>query len=193
MSNKMKDITGKQYTRLTVVKYIGKKKKLYIWECICECGNMKNVPRTDLTSGHVRSCGCLQKDLLAQRSFKKRTKFEPSKVGQNDVLSQYERSAKKRNLDWNLTEEQAIELFKDNCYYCDTEPNTNRQRKSFYEPFFFNGIDRIDNSEGYLLNNVRSCCKICNMMKSNLTEKEFYEHIFKICGNMNKKGRSNDG
>ena len=37
--NKVKDITGNKYNKLTVIKYIGQNKsKESIWLCQCDCG-----------------------------------------------------------------------------------------------------------------------------------------------------------
>ena len=52
------DITGKRFGRLTAIKYIGGS----LWECKCDCGTTIQVMTGKLTSGHTRSCGCLQKE-----------------------------------------------------------------------------------------------------------------------------------
>jgi hypothetical protein len=39
------------------------------WECQCVCGNIITVNSGNLTSGHVKSCGCLNKEIVAKRSF----------------------------------------------------------------------------------------------------------------------------
>lgn len=60
-----KDITGKKYGRLTVLKEFGRNKSREIlWECKCDCGNSKTVKitYTNLTHGNTQSCGCLQKE-----------------------------------------------------------------------------------------------------------------------------------
>jgi 5-methylcytosine-specific restriction endonuclease McrA len=44
----------------------------------------------------------------------------------------------------------------------------------------FNGIDRLDSSKGYFMDNVVSCCKHCNSAKNILTTTEFKNHIIKI-------------
>ena len=43
--------------------------------------------------------------------------------------------------------------------------------------FIYNGIDRLDNNEGYLPSNVVTCCKICNRAKHSLTVVEFLEWV----------------
>lgn len=52
------DITNHTYGRLTVIKQVDNLK----WECVCSCGKSINVHKTNLRSGHTKSCGCLKKD-----------------------------------------------------------------------------------------------------------------------------------
>jgi hypothetical protein len=42
------------------------------------------------------------------------------------------------------------------------------------------GLDRIDSSKGYSIENVRPCCKLCNQAKNNLTEVEFLNLVTTI-------------
>lgn len=37
-----------------------------------------------------------------------------------------------------------------------------------------NGIDRVDSSKGYTVENSVACCKYCNTAKNTMTESEFY-------------------
>lgn len=59
------DITGKQFGRLTVIKYNGDSE----WLCQCDCGNKVSVKTYNLNSGNTKSCGCLQKDRTSEASF----------------------------------------------------------------------------------------------------------------------------
>ena len=82
-------------------------------------------------------------------------------------LTNCKNGAKKRNLEWNLDDENAIILLKQKCYYCN---NINE----------VNGLDRIDSSKGYSKENCVSCCFHCNSMKGNKNINIFYkicEHI----------------
>lgn len=60
------DLTGKEYGRLTVIKLSEKRKSgkrfRFYWLCSCECGNEKKVRTDGLTSGNIRSCGCLRNE-----------------------------------------------------------------------------------------------------------------------------------
>lgn len=54
------DMSGFKFERLTVIKPTGiKKRGVYQWECLCECGKIKITCGNLLRSGHTKSCGCL--------------------------------------------------------------------------------------------------------------------------------------
>lgn len=59
--NRTKDISGKKFNMLTVIKPCGKSKKgETIWECICDCGKTTRLRSSVITKGRTKSCGCLQ-------------------------------------------------------------------------------------------------------------------------------------
>lgn len=61
------DLTGKTYGNLTVIKKSNiKKSNRLCWECQCICGNKTIVITNHLTSGHTKSCGCLQKEITSK-------------------------------------------------------------------------------------------------------------------------------
>lgn len=63
-----KDLSGRTFSRLTVLGYSGKNKHgLSLWECKCECGNLVLVTTCHLTSGHSKSCGCRQREIVKAR------------------------------------------------------------------------------------------------------------------------------
>lgn len=58
-----KNIVGQKFSRLTVLKLIGRDKhQSILWLCECECGNKIKVNTTSLKTGNTKSCGCLQKE-----------------------------------------------------------------------------------------------------------------------------------
>jgi len=59
----LEDLSGRIFGRLTVVNYAGN----YKWNCKCSCGNVKQIRGGDLKAGKTRSCGCLQKEIAADR------------------------------------------------------------------------------------------------------------------------------
>lgn len=62
----LKDYVGRQFGRLTVVEYAGKRSGMHRWKCRCECGQETVVGQTLLQSGKTKSCGCLQAEVYAE-------------------------------------------------------------------------------------------------------------------------------
>lgn len=63
------DVTGHRFGRLVVLEmlynYIGK--QTYC-KCICDCGNYKIVNSYGIRTGNVSSCGCLRKEVTANKN-----------------------------------------------------------------------------------------------------------------------------
>ena len=96
------------------------------------------------------------------------------------VMRAYKGGAKKRGYTWDLTEEQFKNITQKNCHYCGAKPNNISKTKCNTGDYIYNGIDRIDNNEGYTIDNVVPCCKTCNQAKSNKTLQEFKDWIKKV-------------
>ena len=57
---KLNDLTGKKFGRLTVIKRAESDKENRVqYLCECECGNIKIIRGSSLTSGNTKSCGCI--------------------------------------------------------------------------------------------------------------------------------------
>lgn len=66
----IKDITGKKFGKLTVLKLKFLKNHKTYWLCQCKCGNTKVIRKDHLLSGATQSCGCLEKSNLKKLAFK---------------------------------------------------------------------------------------------------------------------------
>ncbi len=66
------DLTGKVFTRLTVLRVAEKqnRNKKKMWECQCSCGKVLCVSTSLLHNGTTRSCGCLQREETGKRATK---------------------------------------------------------------------------------------------------------------------------
>lgn len=62
------NLIGKKYNRLLVLDKAIIDNKLK-WKCLCDCGNITYTTTTALTSGHTKSCGCLQKEIVHDKLF----------------------------------------------------------------------------------------------------------------------------
>lgn len=80
--------------------------------------------------------------------------------------AQLRSSARLRGLSMTLTYEQWTMLISNPRYYCG---------RALAE--IGGGLDRIDSEAGYVIGNVRPCCPICNVAKSDLTETEFKDWV----------------
>lgn len=61
-----KDLTGQTFGRLTATKRIDKNGRAY-YVCQCSCGNVCEVFHSNLTQGFSKSCGCLSREIAADR------------------------------------------------------------------------------------------------------------------------------
>lgn len=61
----LKSLVGQTFERLRVLHRDTTKKRV-TWVCLCECGSQASVDAGNLSSGKIRSCGCLQKECAAQ-------------------------------------------------------------------------------------------------------------------------------
>lgn len=59
------DLTGMKFGRLTTRRRADRKGRVH-WDCDCDCGGTSNVGAGMLKSGNTRSCGCLQKEIIAR-------------------------------------------------------------------------------------------------------------------------------
>lgn len=105
----------------------------------------------------------------------------------NCVKSSYMRGAADRSLEWSLTDSEFGNLIFGDCFYCNSKPkeySSDYKYNKTNEKFLRNGIDRLDSSKGYTVNNCVTCCDICNRMKMNMNKDDFIEHIKKIYVNL---------
>lgn len=62
------DLTGQQFGKLTVLRYVGTDGSGAVWECQCECGNITTARGTALRQGKRVSCGCQRKEKLLKEN-----------------------------------------------------------------------------------------------------------------------------
>lgn len=61
------DLTGQKFGRLTVIKEAEKDKHGFArWLCQCECGNKIITRGSNLREGKTKSCGCINKEQIAE-------------------------------------------------------------------------------------------------------------------------------
>lgn len=96
----------------------------------------------------------------------------------------YRKNASVHNREFSLTKDEFHELTKGNCWYCGKSPYQIKKAHKCKGYYFYNGIDRVDNNEGYTPRNCISCCSICNNMKRSLPGDVFISQIRRIGRNL---------
>lgn len=66
--NPRKNLIGRRFGRLIVIKQDGRDKWGTRWLCRCDCGIEKSINASHLLSGKIQSCGCLHKEIVSKRS-----------------------------------------------------------------------------------------------------------------------------
>lgn len=173
--NNPEDRVGEVYGRLTITSYshtkeLGKNKKRY-FNCVCVCGKTTTSALADLRVGKVNSCGCFSKEV---RSLKN------GEAAFNKVWSSYKNHARRRNYSFNLTKEEFKTLVQENCDYCGAEPSNVFSSGSNTGKYTYNGIDRVENSQGYSIDNCVPCCKTCNYAKQGMSKSEFLSWVERV-------------
>ena len=165
----MDDIIGRSFGRLKVVSMSSKQRHpkwnrfVYRYRCTCECGNVREVIRTNLITGHTNSCGCLKKRVGENN---------PSYSGVGEISGKRWSSirihAENRSLEFEITSSQAWELFKRQNGRCAL---TGAKITHGVDA----SLDRIDNNIGYVSGNIQWVHKDINWMKGSFTTDRFVE------------------
>ena len=87
------------------------------------------------------------------------------------TYSEYKTRAEKKELPFEISKETFTHYTVLQCYLCGKEVSDTHS----------NGMDRLENSKGYTLDNIRSCCGICNYMKKNYEYDAFVKKFCLIC------------
>jgi hypothetical protein len=90
----------------------------------------------------------------------------------NPIMSKYYQlrdTAKLRGLLVTITKDDYAQLITKPCHYCGG-----------FLPSSGHGIDRIDSSFGYIPDNCRPCCSVCNYAKRAMSEVDFKTWIVRV-------------
>ena len=170
------ELMGKKFGRWTVIKRIYPNKgEQTMYLCKCECGTERIVQGGNLRGGTTKSCGCLKKELASKQSI-----LNPGVASMRALIGNYKKRAEKRGIEYKLTEEQFAEITQQDCYYCGTKPNNVAKNRSCNGKYIYNGLDRVNNNNGYTVENIVPCCKICNRAKDVLNLQEFKDWVKRV-------------
>lgn len=187
LTKKAKDKTGERYGRLVVKEAIGRNKhSQLIWRCVCDCGNIKDLPTGQL--GHrTNSCGCLRLDTNKDSTCPSHAKGNKSPYwkGCGEIsgyrLNKLKKEAARRNLCYEIEDQFIWDLFLEQDRKCaltglPLEFGIGRHNGTA-------SLDRIDSSKGYVKDNVQWVHKHINIMKWHLDQDYFIDLCRRVCNN----------
>lgn len=137
---------------------------------ICKiCNSEKILNNQSVIRKSSNLCTCNTGYRIKNYEFKKELKY----------YRRYINAAKSRRFkEFHIEFLDFVKLVNNNCHYCNIESKLTING--------LNGLDRIDSNLGYYIDNVVSCCYTCNIMKTDLTQEEFFNHIKRIIKNREK-------
>jgi hypothetical protein len=155
------------------------------FECIdCQTISYQRLEEVKRRGYYCKKCKLLQN---SQKEFQnKNLELTCAKVLKSRMNKRYD----KRGLKCTLSGNEILELVKSKCHYCGDKNSNHYKYKqpNFEYDFYYNGIDRIDSSLGYIQGNVVTCCKTCNVAKMDMNYYDFINHIVKIYKNLRNAG-----
>lgn len=180
MSNTLVDLTGVRFGRWTVLPQRRRNKRHTEWLCKCECGTERWVSGKNIRKQKTNSCGCLARELTSIRFKGLPGKTRNPLAQELAIRHKYERNARDRKMEFDLSITQFKEIIDRPCHYCGAPPSNVYRGSRAAREYNYSGIDRVDNEKGYLIDNVRPCCHTCNRAKSNMGEEKFYAWIKRL-------------
>ena len=181
---------GQVYNGLEVLKFEKKSpsgEKMYSTKCT-RCGHIFDARRINDIKNTKDKGAC------------KYCNFVGENDGINHFYQNYIIGAKNRGLSFDLTPSQFLDYISQDCEYCGSSPELHEYKVNGKLKYtnYINGIDRIDSSKGYSVDNCVPCCSKCNKMKLDYSVEDFKNHIDKIYNHFVKgsetiENTSNDG
>lgn len=177
-----KDITNQIFGRLLAVKRVKNSplRGSAYWLCRCTCGNETIVEGTALRYGSIKSCGCYKYDKI-YKGYK-----DISKTYWGTII----KGAEKRKLKINISMQDAWELWEKQKGLCALTGQKLILNKH-YSKEQTASLDRINNKQGYIKNNIRWVHKDINLLRNNRTD----EQLISLCKQIvsyNERGKNDN-
>lgn len=177
-------VLGTKYSRLTVIEGPMRtaERKLYAYRCRCDCGKETFARATALKNGRHASCGCQMREKAAARWSK-----GGDEAIVNDMFKNYRQSAPRRGYEFCLTRDEFEAIVRQQCRYCGSPPSLPPSRSAIQarttkdiSAYRYNGVDRVDNGQGYTITNCVPCCATCNRAKASMALPEWVAWIRRV-------------
>ena len=173
-----KDYTNVRYGFLVAIRPLEatSKNRAVLWLFRCDCGKEKIAEPSQVSANRIKSCGCKTKELRIGNR-----RLPSGEAAFRQLFRSYKNGAKNRGYHFELSMDDFRKLTKQNCYYCGDIPSLVYSIKANNtKEYVYNGVDRVDNTKGYIKGNVVPCCGMCNKLKSDFNLSGFLSKIERI-------------
>lgn len=157
---KPKDLAGRRFERLTVIKKTNSRRSgSIVWECRCDCGNICHSTTSRLIAGQSKSCGCLRLELSKEKLLSAQDflgRIDATQIPSLNNKPYRNNSSGVRGVYWNTGKNkwQAYIRFKRKRYhlgYFDDKADAINARKQaeeeLWKPFIQELIQKSDRKE----------------------------------------------
>lgn len=201
-NNPPTNLIGQRFGRLTVLGYLSpadgkllfpERRREGRWLCRCDCGVEKYINTSAIRN--TKSCGCLNRETSSENGRKAgRAAYIPDRHRflTKRVANYYRKNAETRDVEWALSLNDVSALILLDCAYCGSQPSNKFKTINKYgevEILVHSGIDRVDSTRGYTIDNVVPCCKVCNTAKLNMSLAEFHDWVRRVYERIQEKVR----
>lgn len=158
------NLIGQKFNRLTVIKEGNSLPNKSKWICLCDCGNIKEIVGTRLKNNETKSCGCLANE------FRRIAGIKHNHCKNNKFTKEYRTYCSIKDRIKN-PKHKSYKLYKD--IEIKIEPEWINDFTKFLNhvglaPSEKHTLDRIDNSKGYVKNNLRWVCRTTQMINQKI-------------------------
>ena len=167
----MIDIKGIKFNKLTAINYMGKSK----WRFICDCGKTTIKEGYSVKNGRTKSCGCLREEAARKLNLKK---WGESSF--THIYLSYKKRSEYMDRIFDLSKEEVKKLIDSPCHYCGAQRSNEKKSRFNNGSYFYNGLDRVNNNNGYEISNVVSSCWKCNEAKKTMLYNDFLAWISRV-------------
>jgi len=151
---KIQNLIGQRFGKLLVLTRIGQTAT-----CICDCGNTLEKCVYDLKRSGTRMCHECKNKIISEKNWKGYEEIS------GDVWWRLVSSAKKRNLEFNISMQDIWELYLKQNRKCALSGVDIQFARARHKSEITASLDRIDSSKGYTIDNIQWIHKDLNRMK----------------------------
>ncbi len=165
-----------KFGQLTFIS-MGERNKSGSYSCKwrCDCGKEVSILRTNVVTGHTKSCGCSR-----YQSGKKHRGWTGHGNIPGSFWAMLKQNAKRRNIHVDITIADAWNLLERQSHKCAL---TNMDLKFDSRCDVYDGnasLDRIDSTKGYTTDNIQWVHKDVNYMKQEYSQPYFVSMCKKV-------------